>query len=188
MHRTDPILLPHVEITLALQNVLTSSKVRLNPIGWQSHLTKWQKLTTTQTLLISDICACQQLKEYTLAVSSPCSGATVILHFTDLLLITHNSMRLGHSCPASTASHSRCSPAVSATLVVIMLPRIGSSVPKAQLAQCRGRRGILSTVCVCRSVCSHSLHNIKYQYRLQLSARHRNDGLNLSFWWINVKI
>lgn len=67
-------------------------------------------------------------------------------------------------------SHSRCSLAVSATLVVIMLPRIRFSMPRAQLAESAGSEGgsgALSTASVGQcGVTACRISNISFSYQL----------------------
>lgn len=153
--------------------MLTSSKVTLNPIVWKSPLTRWWELIVTQTALISNSWLCQQLKDWT-SVFLLRSGVPVIYRYTDWLLITHNSMWLGHSCPASTVPQQmlpccECHPSQDhVTKNRIQCAQSTAGTARVVVAVLLVVGGGLSTGC--GSACSYCLYYIKYQYQFQLSA------------------
>lgn len=67
MHGTDLTLEWHVGILLASQNMLTGSKVRCNPVGWKSTLTRWKRLYHID-FWYSTVSA---LQEINVSISSP---------------------------------------------------------------------------------------------------------------------
>lgn len=108
---------------IALENLLTSSKVKPNQGGWESILTRWKSLQSRKPywFLISDcvsklLCCPAQEWQPSTATQIWCSSHLIACEWDAVVLLPQ--------------SHSRCSPAGSATLVRIMLPRIGFSVPK----------------------------------------------------------
>lgn len=76
MYGTNQILQWHVGILSALQNMLTSRKVRSNWLKIYSN--QMEELTAAQTILISNIWLCQQLKEQTLDFLL--SSAVTVIH------------------------------------------------------------------------------------------------------------
>lgn len=162
----------HVAILLALQNVLTSSKVKPNPIGWKSTLTRWKSLQYRKPYWFL-IFNCVSSLHFSPAQEWRSPTATQIWCSSHVITCDWDAVVL------LPQSHSRCSPAVSATLVRIMLPRVVFSVPEAQLAHLRRRGKGPSTACVGQPVvttCKISHISISFSYHFA-----RNDGLDFVF-------
>lgn len=78
-------------------------KLDPNPIGWKSTLTRWRSLQSGPQywFLIFD-CVSSSKNKWKNFSSAQDWQSSALQRSTDLVLITHNSMWLGHSCPAST--------------------------------------------------------------------------------------
>lgn len=106
--------------------------VKPNPIGWKSTLTRRKSLQYRKPywFLISD---CVSSLHFSPAQEWRSPNATQIWCSSHVITCDWSAVVL------LPQSHSRCSPAVSATLVRIVLPGIVFRVPEAQLAHLRWR-------------------------------------------------
>ena len=168
--------------------MLTSSKVRSQSNRLDT-LTRWSSLQSGQHywFLIFDRVSSSRNKWKSFS-SAQDWQSSALQRSTDLVLITHNSMWLGHSCPASTVPQQMlpccgCHPGQDR----VTQNRVQRAQSTAGMAQ---REGGDPIDCVCRS----TLQNITYQYQFQLGLMTGGNyswisgilSLHYSEWMLDV--